>query len=34
MNETERLILRLRIAEMTLRLADLARRLAAVGELA
>lgn len=34
MNETERLIIRLRIAEMTLRLADLARRLAAIGELA
>jgi len=32
MTETERQIIRLRVAEMTLRLADLARRLAAIGE--
>ena len=32
MSETERTIIRLRVAEMTLRLADLARRLAAIGE--
>ena len=32
MTETERLLVRLRVAEMTLRLADLARRLAAIGD--
>ena len=34
MSDLERQIIKLRIAEMTLRLAELARRLAAVGELA